>query len=154
MLWGNLSFFIIILAKFLSSVSHHLVSSMAICIVGLEFYCNIIPLACGLIKNFFDTEELCKLYDKKIYVDRGLSPIVKYLTTFGVAKKWEVTNKNDFFYQKQTTHALDSDGNFLGISEQKSQDFSPFDVLIVSDSIINDESTKWENTSNHFYLRN
>ena len=154
MLWGNLSFFIIILAKFLSSVSHHLGSSMAICIVGIGILLQHNSLSMRANQNFFDAEELCKLYDKKIYVDRGLSPIVKYLTTFGVAKKCEVTNKNDFFYQKQTTHALDSDGNFLGMSEQKSQDFSPFDVLIVSDSIINDESSNWENTSNHFYHQN
>lgn len=154
MLWGNLSLFIIILAKFLSSVSHHLRTSMAICIVGFGILLQHNSLSMRANQNFFDAEELCKLYDKKIYVDRGLSPIVKYLTTFGVAKKWEVTNKNDFFYQKQTTHILDSDGNFLGISEQKSQDFSPFDVLILSHSIINDESSNWENTSNHLYLRN
>ena len=109
--------------KILSSVSHHLVSSMAICIVGFGILLQHNSLSMRANQNFFDTEELCKLYDKKIYVDRGLSPIVKYLTTFGVVKKWEVTNKNDFFYQKQTTHALDSDGNFHGISEQKAKIF-------------------------------
>ena len=138
----------------MSSVSHHLGSSIAIAAVGFGILLQHNSLSMRSGQNFFDAEELCKLSDKKVYVDRVLGPIVKYLTTFGEAKKCESTEKNEFFFQKQTTHALDSDGHFVGNTEQESLDFSPFDVLIVSDSIFNDGFSKWENTSKYFYIRN
>ena len=154
LLWGNLVFFVLLLAKLLSSINHHYFSTITLGAVGIGIFLQHNSLSIRAGQDFFDTEKLCKLSGKKIYVDRTLSPTVKYLMTFGEARKWKSSEKNNISFQKQIHHTLGADSQFLESGKLENPEWSGYDVLIVSDPIINENGSIWKKNSNYIYLRN
>ena len=154
LLWGNLVFFVLLLAKLLSSINSKYITTITLCSVGIGILLQHNSLSIRARQDFFETEKLCKLSGKKIYVDRTLSPVVKYLMTFGEARKWKSSEENDIFFEKQIPHILGADGQFLESGKLENPELSGYDVLIVSVPIVNENGFTWKKNSNHIYLRN
>lgn len=153
-LWANLVFYILLFAKVLNIVSHRSRFTIALCTIGCGILLQHKSLSMRFEQNFFDPQELCKLSGKKIYVDRSLSPTLKYLTTFGSATKWKTLEENEIFFQKQNYHTLGFDRLFLGNDNIEKLDLSPYDLLITPESIINDDISSWMKVSNYVYQKN
>jgi hypothetical protein len=102
-------------------------------------------------QDFLDTKELCKLYEKKIYVDETLSPTLKYLTTCGTAKVWKKDINNQISFQKQSPHVLDSNGHMEVTKKVENLDLSFFDIVITTNPISLKNTSDWKNYSNYFY---
>ena len=153
-LWANLLFYILLFAKLLSIDSHRSRLKIAFCIIAFGILLQHRSLNMRFEQNFFDSQELCNLSDKKIFVDRSLSPTLKYLTTFGSATKWKILEENEIFFQKQIYHTLGSDRLFLGKDNVEKIDLSHYDMLIAPESIINDDISTWMKVSNYVYEKN
>ena len=154
LLFGNIVLYIIVFAKVLSSNNDQKWSSIFLAVLALGILLQHNSLSMRANQNFFDPQELCKLSGKKIYVDRSLSPTLKYLTTFGSATKWKTLEENEIFFQKQNYHTLGSDRLFLRNDNIEKLDLSPYDLLITSESIINDDISSWVKVSNYVYQKN
>ena len=147
----NIIFLILLLAKLLSSIKHHTKHNIALGIITLGILLQHRSLSMRKGQDFLDTKELCKLYEKKIYVDETLSPTLKYLTTCGTAKVWKKDINNQISFQKQTPHVLDSNGHMEVTKKVENLDLSFFDIVITTNPISLKNTSDWKNYSNYFY---
>ena len=151
MLWVNLFFWVLLFAKLINSIKYEGKHVIALVIITLGILMQHRSLSMRKGQNFFDTDELCKLTEKKIYVDRTLSPTIKYLTSYGTANVWKEDIKNQISFQKQTPHILDSNGRMEATRKVENLDLSFFDIAITTDLISAKNSSDWMNYSKYFY---
>lgn len=151
MLWVNLFFWVLLLAKLINSIKYRSKHVIALVLIILGILMQHRSLSMRKGQNFFDLDELCKLTEKKIYVDRTLSPTIKYLTSYGTAKVWKEDINNQISFQKQIPHILDSNGHMEATRKVENLDLSFFDIAITTDLISVKNPSEWMNYSKYFY---
>ena len=151
MIFSNLIFATTLVGYALTSIKHenvniYIVTTMIILILSQH---NTITIR--HLQNHFKFSNLVNLTKHNIYIDKSIHPCIKYIFSFGKYKNSEFFVKNNITFEKQTSHQLDRNGQFVH-KNKMSMNPNNFDIIITTNQFNSDFFNDWEQKSTNIYF--
>ena len=151
MIFSNLIFATIVVGYALTSIKHenvniYIVTTMIILILSQHNSITIRHL-----QNHFKFNNLVNLTKHNIYIEKSIHPSMKYIFSFGKYKNSEFFVKNNITFEKQTSHQLDRNGQFVH-KNKMSLNPNNFDIIITTNQFNSDFFNDWEQKSTNIYF--